>query len=207
VRAVVLVVLLALPRLVAAQPAPAVVPVIGFGLGVTQLPEPLVETCGGNTRTLATVEVLAGVARGAWRAEVRGAAFSAYTINDCLTIPFSHESGIHTDRVYPFDREHGDLSMTAHVQYGPARGFWRLGLGAGRILGAEVPFLLGSASLRTRGRVAAVAEAQARWSRLRYDLVTAEWAQSERIGEIAREQDHEWHRSFALRFGAELRLR
>jgi hypothetical protein len=90
-----------IPTIAAAQTAP----VLGLGLGITKQAAPLMETCGGNPRTLPTIELMAGVASGAWRAEARGEAFSALVVNDCLTAGPLYEGGSHTDRAYPFERE------------------------------------------------------------------------------------------------------
>jgi hypothetical protein len=70
-----------------------------------------------------------------------------------------------------------------------------------------MPFLVGTSALRTRGRIAGVVELQARFTRLRYDLVTAEWQQFEPIQEVARERNHQWYGTYAIRVRAELRLR
>lgn len=205
-RALGLAVLLVLPRPTEAQTPPPLVPVLRISIGLTQLPEPLVETCAGP-RTFPTIEASAGLLRGAWAVEAQAAGFGAVTISDCATIGALHESGTHTDQVYPFERGHGDKSVAALLRYAPTQELWGLGVGAGRFLSADVPFLVGSGALRTRGPVSAVMEAQTRMTRLPYDVVTAEWAEFAPAREIAREREHEWHISFALRLGVELHLR
>lgn len=204
---VVLAVLLALPISADAQASHPVVPVVGVSVGFTELPEPLVETCGGNTSTFPTVEPGAGLQKGPWKLEGRAAAFTAVTVNDCGTLGIRHASGTHTDRVHPFERGHGDRSITALLRYAPLDNHWDVGVGAGRILRADVPFLVGSFALRSRGRVSFFLETRTHMMRVPYDLVTAEWAQFALTREIAREPGHEWHVSHAIRMGADLSVR
>jgi hypothetical protein len=198
--------ILLLPEMLSAQPGPGIVPTVGAAIGVMRLPEPTMETCGGNPRTVPAVEVRVGVGRCAWSVEVRGTASDAIVVASCETAAVLHESGAHTDRVHPFDRGHGDRSVSAYVQYAPERGFWRLGLGTGRLFRTRAPFLLASGALRTHGRVGAIVEVQSRWTRLRSDLVTAEWSDFAREHELSRERDDEWHGDFAILLGVELRF-
>ena len=200
--------LLLIPEVTAAQAERGTVPVIGLALGFTQLPEPLVNTCGGNSRTFPTAEFKAAAAGSRWSVETRAAAFTSPVVYSCLFSEIAHESGTHTDRLYPYDRSHGDVSLSAHLWHAPAAGFLSLGIGAGYLLNAQLPYFSSGAALRIRdGRLAFVMEAQSNWSRLRSDLVTAEWQQFQQTRIVETSPDHAWHGTFALRLGFEWGLR
>jgi hypothetical protein len=194
-------------RIVSAQSSAAYVPLIGLGVGATELPKPLVETCGGNPRTLPTFEVSGGVSGDHWKLEGRATIAHQGVVADCLSVKAAHESGVHTDRVYGYRRRHGDTSLSAHVQYAPPAAFWFVGVGAGRLLGSKVPFVLGSGGLRTRGRFSVAVEVQGRLSRLNSHILTAEWANYQVTSELRRDPEGRWHRTDAIRLRAELLLR
>jgi hypothetical protein len=200
------VVLLAVPVNVSAQGAANRITVLGIGIGSTQLPAPLVETCGGNRRTMPTVELLAGLHRGTFRVEGRGAAFHEGVVDSCTSIGVVHENGTHTDAIYPYERRHGDISLSLHAHYLPAHLPVMLGVGAGGLVSAQAPFVLGSFGFRAGRRASAVLEGQSRVTLLRYALVTSEWLNSQAVREFARENGRELHVTYAFRLRFELAL-
>lgn len=194
------------PRLSRAQEPTRLVPAVGLAVGVTQLPKPLIETCGDNSTTLLTAEVKGAAQRGRWWLELR-AATSGIVAAACKSLPASHETGVVTDQVYPYDRGHGASSLSGHLRYGPSAGIWAIGIGAGQFISAGAPFLAGTIGLRTRGKLSAIAEAQTIHTRLRYSAVTAEWLDSRLQRTIASQNGHAWHSTWGMRIGAELHFR
>ena len=191
----------------AGQENPDYIPILRIGLGVTDLPDPMVETCGGNATTMTSALLVGGMAYGSGRTEVHLEATAALVVLDCKSIDPFHFSGTHTDRLYPFERGHGDAAASLHLRYAPPAAFWSAGIGAGRLRNARTPFLLIAATMHTRGRLAAVAELQGRSTRLHYDLVTAEWLDGATTRVLSTESGTTWHHTLAFRLGAELRFR
>ena len=128
-----LVVLLALPALLAAQARPKLSPVAGVSIGTTRLPQPLVETCGGGSGTYPAVAAQAGLARGSWAAVLHGSAFRATAVADCITILPVPRNGVNRYRAYAAARSNGDAALALQLHYAPVSSFWSAGAGAGRL--------------------------------------------------------------------------
>ena len=195
------------PSLSEAQSTSRYTALLGLGVGTTQLPTPLVNMCGGNGRTFPTIELVAGITRGAFRIDARGAAASAVVVNSCKMVGPVHENGVHTDVLYPYERNHGDASISLHAQYALRSFPATVGIGAGRLMSAKLPYYLVSAGLRAGGRVQAVIEAEARATRLHFALVTREWLNFSPSEELQRITDDVWHEVFAVRLRMEYHLR
>lgn len=200
-------VLVFVPGLLSAQSDPPLTPYFGLAAGATRFPEPLVERCGDNPGAFVTAEARAGVGRGSWKAEIRGDVSTSGIASSCMTGPIVHESGVHTDRHYSHERRHGGGSVIVQLSHAPERAYWTVGVGAGRLTSAGVPFLAGSVSLRTRGRFAGTFELQGRLHRLQYDLVTATWEQFVRQSVLSSEARSEWHGGLGIRAGWEYTFR
>jgi hypothetical protein len=181
----------------------------GFALGVIALPERTVNTCGGNVATFPGVELTAGVALRNWRLGARAQGFSSLGVNDCGAIDQpSHWDGVHTDRIYGFDRAHGGGSAAAlFAHYLQPGGHWSVGAGFGRISPDKRFFIETSGAVRTGGRVALVLRADQRWVYLPYDVLTAEWEQGEMVCEISRESGSTWPRAHSVMLGLDVRFR
>lgn len=198
--------MLALPMPAVAQVAETTAPVIGLAVGVARLPQPLVNDCGDNSATLPAFELRGGLTRAAWRGEIRAAIANALVSADCSPVVTAHENGTFTDPIYPYERRTNGSAISAHVQFDRAHNLWTISAGVGAHLPSKVPFAVGTMAFRTRGDFALFAELQGYLSRLRRELVTAEWVQYQVSKVLQRHREYEWARTLGARVGIEVRL-
>lgn len=185
----------------------ALVPFIGFAAAISSLPTAF-QGCGGAGH--ATGELRGGLAWGSLALEGRGALMRSLGIDQCLNmggrVELSEES--FTQVIYPFTHSDTHTAVDARLRYALGT---RIPLivagGAGWFTPQEVPYVLASAGVRTRGQVRLALDVDHSWFRLPYDLVT--WAYGERGPgpELSRAASHEWRTRLAVRLGTEISLR
>ena len=180
--------------------------VVGLGAGLTTLPKPIVNLCGDGRSVMPTIAWVVGAASSAFRADVRATVFSARAIAGCDPAPPLHEHGTHTDRLYPFEQVYGDRSLSLNLWYAPRQRLWSWGIGGGKLIDVNVPFVAASASGRTNTKIKLVLHVQARALRLKYEDVTREWDSFRVTREIGRESGSEWRASAAGTIGVEFTL-
>ncbi|MBV9774454.1 MAG: hypothetical protein JO040_10920, partial [Gemmatimonadetes bacterium] len=150
----------ALLALAAALPATAgaqeqggkLVPFAGLAIGGSGLPDELLDRCDpGNSVAL---EGRAGVARGAFALEARGALLGVVSTMDCVTafVPSPPRDGTYTETVYPFTRGNAHTAADLRVRFGGTRSVpVSVSGGGGWLVDVGVPYLLAGAGVHTGG--------------------------------------------------------
>ena len=197
------------PRGVAAQTARggAPVPFVGLAIGGSSLPAAFAG-CSSDMR--AAGEIRAGLSFGPVAVEARGAGLLAGFDQCLIMLPEELRlPGTFPAVEYPFER--GDAHTTAElrVRYAPPAGLpLVVAGGAGWLAPQDVPYLVTSAGLRTRGRVQVALDLDHSWFRVPYDVVVREYGQYGESGPaLSSERYHDWRPGLGVRLGAEIPLR
>ena len=149
-----------------------VFPFGSVALGVSQVPEQLLDACSGSN-PLYAAEGRAGLRYASFSIEARTTTQTYFAQVICaLDVPVFPD-GTHTHVRYPYDSElliGSDLRLGYRV-VGP----FVLGAGGGWLWSHEVPYALASAGLRTGGRVQLAIDVERQWLRLTEEFTTLEW--------------------------------
>jgi hypothetical protein len=196
--------LLALP---AAAQARGPVPFVGVAVGGSSLPEAF-SGCTSDARSAG--EIRAGLSFGSLAVEARGGALLA-GFDQCLII-LSEEvylPGVHPTVEYPFERGDGHLAAEMRVRYSLPAGLpLVVAAGAGWLAPQDLPYLVASAGVRTRGRVRIALDLDRNWFRVPYDVVVREFSQHGEPGPaLSTDRKHDWRGGLGVRLGLELPLR
>jgi hypothetical protein len=189
----------------AVRPAP-LSPFVGFALGVSDIPE-VVQGCSPEQRIGA--DARAGFVRGNFGVELRGGVLGEVGIEDCgVEDPYVPPDGIHTQRLYPFERGDMHAAVDLRLRYGGTLGLPLLvAVGAGWLTPVAAPALLVGTGFRSRGRIRMALDVERTWFRIPQDVVTREWRERRVVREISRERDYDWHPGLNVRVGLEFGLR
>lgn len=196
--------LLALP---AAAQTRGPVPFLGFAVGGSSLPEAF-SGCTSDARSAG--EIRAGLSLGRVAVEARGAALLA-GYAQCLIILSEevHLPGIHPAVEYPFERGDAHLAAEMRVRYGLPLGLpLVVAAGAGWLAPQDLPYLVASAGIRTRGRVRVALDLDRNWFRVPYDVVVREFGEHGEPGPaLSTNRKHDWRAGLGARLGLEVPLR
>lgn len=184
------------------------VPFVGLAVGGSSLPEAFSE-CTTDARSAG--EIRAGVSFGALAVEARGGALLAGFAAECVIILPEETSlpGVHPVVEYPYKRSDAHLSAEMRVRYSLPVGLpLVVAAGAGRIAPQDIPYLVASAGVRTRGRVRVALDVDRSWFRVPFDVVVREFDQHGDAGPaLSTTRRHDWRPGLGVRLGLEIKLR
>lgn len=196
------------PSAAAQQPrGGAPVPFVGIAMGGSSLPTAF-SSCSSDMRSAG--EIRAGVSFGAVAVEARGAGLLAGH-DLCLLILSEEERvpGTHPAVEYPFERSDAHAAAELRVRYAPPAGLpLVVAGGAGWLSPQDVPYLVTSTGLRTRGRLRFALDLDHSWFRVPYDVVVREYRQYGKPGPpLSSNRRHDWRGGLGVRLGTEILLR
>lgn len=176
----------------------------GLSLGPQLVPDELQAPCGSES--FGAAEARAGVRSGVLALEVRGAAVTELSHVACLDFA-PPPDGVHTERDHAFDRVDPTAAFDARLRFGGTRAVPVVAsVGAGRLAGPGVSYVLASLGVRSRGRVRVALDVERDWYRVEYDDVTREYRGGIVVGEGSRERRSAWWDGTGVRLGAEMDL-
>ncbi len=123
---------------------------------------------------------------------------------DCIAVSIVHESGNHTDKIYPYD-----TGSYAYTELRAGRRFtagvdWHADIGGGYSWQPHSPFGVAAAGFRLGGRVRLGFDLEVRAERVTHDLVTRTWEDFIPTAVVSTERGSEWVTSPGVRFLVDL---
>jgi hypothetical protein len=118
----------------------------------------------------------------------------------CIAIPIVHESGTHTDAIYPYDK-----GSYAYTELRVGRRFsagveWHTDLGGGYSWKPHSPFGMVAAGFRLGERFRFGLDLEFRAERVVHDLVTRTWEDFVPVAVVGTERQSQWIVSPGIRF-------
>ena len=179
-------------------------PFAGGFLDIGRVSEPYSDPCDFGSSTAAGAGAYAGIQRGALQLTARYAAGRIIGAPACAFDPAIFEDGVYEFRDYTRERSGGLHMVSLRVGYTPPplRIATMYG-GAGWETADGDPLLLAGVSVRTPGRLRAIAGAEALWLRADFEVTEEEWRDYRPVRRTVIAGGHEWRRAIDFWIGAE----
>jgi hypothetical protein len=182
----------------------------GLSLGPQQVPDELQSSC--TPESFGALEARAGARSGAVALEVRGAVINqvgsqTLCLDQATPDPIFPPvpDGIYVGRVYGFDKVDPTATFDARLRFGGTHAVPVVAsVGAGRMAGPGVSYLLASLGVRTRGKVRMAVDVERDWYHVEETVRAFEGGYP--VSVLSREQKSAWWHGTGIRLGAEMDL-
>jgi hypothetical protein len=182
----------------------------GLSVGPQSAPEQFQSHCVGGR--LAAIEGRAGVSSGLVALEVRGSVMNKLGESTCYVADFADvlpppQEGVQERREFSYTATDPTAAFDARLRFGGTRAMPLVAsVGAGRLAGPDVSYLLASVGVRTRGKIRLALDVERDWYHVTYDDVVREWQGGQLVSETSSGSGTKWWDGTGVRAGVELNL-